>query len=78
MADPLSTLKFWTDTLKSNGLCCGCDSGDGKFVFPSGETIDSTRWLKLAAYVARIHARPSFKSLIEEETPFVQRFRDAA
>jgi hypothetical protein len=26
----------------------------------------------------RLHARPSFKALIEEETPFVQRFRDAA
>lgn len=30
--------------------------------------IDATRWPKLAAYVEAIHARPSFKSLIEEET----------
>jgi glutathione S-transferase len=44
----------------------------------AGEAIDSARWPKLAAYVARIHARPSVKALIEEETPFVQRFRDAA
>lgn len=31
-------------------------------------SVDRTRWPKLAAYVARIHARPSFKALIEEET----------
>ena len=43
-----------------------------------GEIIDGARWPKLAAYVTRIHARPSFQALIEEETPFVQRFRDAA
>jgi glutathione S-transferase len=47
-------------------------------VHHAGERIDSGRWPKLAAYVARIHGRPSFKALIEEETPFVQRFRDAA
>jgi glutathione S-transferase len=33
----------------------------------AGETVDSTRWPKLAAYVERIHARPSFKAVIEEE-----------
>ncbi len=33
----------------------------------AGETVDAKRWPKLAAYVERIHARPSFKSVIEEE-----------
>lgn len=33
----------------------------------TGESVDASRWPKLAAYVARIHARPSFKALIEEE-----------
>lgn len=32
-----------------------------------GVTPDATRWPKLAAYVERLHARPSFKALIEEE-----------
>ena len=44
----------------------------------AGEAVDGARWPKLAAYVSRLHARPSFQALIEEETPFVQRFRDAA
>ena len=43
----------------------------------AGETIDAKRWPKLAAYVARIHARPSFKAVLDEERPFVQRFRAA-
>jgi len=43
----------------------------------AGETVDGARWPRLAAYVARHHARPSFKALIDEETPFVQRFRAA-
>ncbi len=43
----------------------------------AGETVDATLWPKLGEYVKRIHARPSFKSLIDEETPFVQRFRAA-
>ncbi|MDJ0785572.1 MAG: glutathione S-transferase family protein [Myxococcota bacterium] len=30
-------------------------------------TIDAGRWPKLAAYIERIHSRPSFKGLIEEE-----------
>lgn len=46
-------------------------------VHHAGEIIDKGRWPKLAAYVARIHERPSFQSLIEEETPFVQRARAA-
>ncbi len=32
-----------------------------------GERVDPKRWPKLAAYVDRVHARPSFKPLIEEE-----------
>ncbi|HUO91137.1 MAG TPA: glutathione S-transferase family protein [Rhizomicrobium sp.] len=43
----------------------------------AGETVDAKRWPKLAAYVARMHARPSFKALIAEESPIVQRFRAA-
>ncbi len=43
----------------------------------AGETIDAGRWANLAKYVARIHARPSFKALIDEESPMVQRFRAA-
>ena len=46
-------------------------------VHHAGEIIDKDRWPKLAAYVARLHQRPSFQSLIEEETPFVQRARAA-
>jgi glutathione S-transferase len=33
----------------------------------AGERVDPKRWPRLAAYLARIHARPSFKALIEEE-----------
>jgi glutathione S-transferase len=33
----------------------------------AGVPIDAARWPKLAAYVERIQARPSFKPLIEEE-----------
>lgn len=33
----------------------------------AGETIDAKRWPKLAAYIDRILARPSFKAVIEEE-----------
>jgi glutathione S-transferase len=34
----------------------------------AGVTVDAARWPKLAAFVQRMHARPSFKALIEEET----------
>ncbi|HSC17857.1 MAG TPA: glutathione S-transferase family protein [Rhizomicrobium sp.] len=44
----------------------------------AGELVDASRWPNLAAYVARIHQRPSFQALIEEETPVVQHFRAAA
>ncbi|HEY1709136.1 MAG TPA: glutathione S-transferase family protein [Rhizomicrobium sp.] len=43
----------------------------------AGETIDAGRWADLAAFVARVHARPSFKALIDEESPLVSRFRAA-
>ncbi len=33
----------------------------------AGETVDATKYPKLAAYVGRVHARPSFKACIEEE-----------
>lgn len=42
-----------------------------------GETIDAARWPRLAAYIARIHARPSFKALIDEEAPIIKRFSGA-
>jgi glutathione S-transferase len=34
----------------------------------AGVTADAARWPKLAAYVDRVHSRPSFKALIEEES----------
>lgn len=43
----------------------------------AGETVDAARWPKLGAYMKRIHERASFKALIDEERPFVQRFRAA-
>ena len=36
----------------------------------AGYTVDAKRWPKLAGYVAGVHARPSFKRLIEAETAF--------
>jgi glutathione S-transferase len=33
----------------------------------AGVGVDATRWPKLASYVAGLHERPSFKTLIEEE-----------
>lgn len=32
-----------------------------------GEQADASRWPRLAAYVDRLHARPSFKGILEEE-----------
>jgi glutathione S-transferase len=43
----------------------------------AGEAMDNARWPKLAAYMKRIHERPSFKACIDEERPLVQRFRAA-
>jgi glutathione S-transferase len=42
-----------------------------------GETVDDGRWPKLAAYVRRLHERPSFKSLIAEESPLIKTLRAA-
>lgn len=42
-----------------------------------GEEVDSGRWPKLAAYVRRIHDRPSFQAMIDEESPLVKRLRAA-
>ena len=36
----------------------------------AGESVDAKRWPRLAAYLERHHARPSFKGLIEEERKF--------
>jgi glutathione S-transferase len=33
----------------------------------AGQTVDADRWPGLAAYLGRIHARPSYKAIIEEE-----------
>ena len=35
----------------------------------AGESVDAKRWPRLAAYLQRVHSRPSFKALIEEESP---------
>jgi len=35
----------------------------------TGMTPDAERWPKLAAYVQRMHDRPSFKAMIDEEAP---------
>ena len=43
----------------------------------AGETVDAKRWPNLARYVAAIHARPSFKALIDEERPICERMRAA-
>ncbi len=37
-------------------------------VMHAGEKVDASRWPKLAAYLEAVHARPSFKALIEEES----------
>lgn len=42
-----------------------------------GESVDSGRWPKLAAYVRRVLGRASFALLIAEETPAVQGARAA-
>ncbi len=33
-----------------------------------GDSIDAGRWPKFAAYIERVHSRPSFKACIEEES----------
>ena len=41
----------------------------------AGETLDQGRWPRLAAYVARLHARPTFAALIAEEMPLIEKAR---
>ncbi|HEY2068023.1 MAG TPA: glutathione S-transferase family protein [Rhizomicrobium sp.] len=43
----------------------------------AGEKLDASRWPHLAAFMTRLHERPSFKACIDEERPLVQRFRAA-
>ena len=43
----------------------------------AGEPVDGARWPKLADFAKRMHARPSFKSCIQEEQNFMQRLRAA-
>ncbi len=43
----------------------------------AGYKPDASRWPQLSAYLARIHARPSFKALIEEEAPMFAKTRAA-
>ena len=43
----------------------------------AGEELDAKRWPKFAAYIRAIHARPSFKALIDEESPLIRRFSAA-
>jgi glutathione S-transferase len=43
----------------------------------AGETVDTARWPHLAAFVKRVHARPSFHANMVKEAAFVQRLRVA-
>lgn len=43
----------------------------------AGEVPSDARWPRLAAYIARIHARPSFAALLSEEHSVIARFRAA-
>jgi glutathione S-transferase len=43
----------------------------------AGGSIDPARWPRLADYIVRLHARPSFKACIDEERPFIARVRAA-
>ena len=43
----------------------------------AGETLDASRWPRLAAFTARLHERPSFKTAIDEERKLVRRVRAA-
>lgn len=39
--------------------------------FHAGETIDTARWPNLSDYVIRLHARPSFERILEQERQLV-------
>lgn len=41
----------------------------------AGGEVDPAKWPKLAAYVKRILARPSFKTFIDEERPYIDKMR---
>jgi len=41
----------------------------------AGGVVDSVKLPKLAGYVNRIHSRPSFKVLIDEERPYIDKMR---
>jgi glutathione S-transferase len=43
----------------------------------TGEALDAGRWPKLAAYVKKLHARPSFKAMLDEEGPVIAHVRAA-
>lgn len=43
----------------------------------AGEALDAERWPQLARYTAALLARPSFKTVVDEERPIVERFRAA-
>lgn len=43
----------------------------------AGECVNENVWPKLGAYIAHLHARPSFKDRINEEAPFVAQVRAA-
>ncbi|MGC8536589.1 MAG: glutathione S-transferase family protein [Rhizomicrobium sp.] len=43
----------------------------------AGEVPSKERWPQLSAYVARIHARPSFAGLVAEENGLIAHFRAA-
>jgi glutathione S-transferase len=55
------------DFLVGNSLTIGDIGVGAQFVnlFLSGVTPDAGKWPKLAAYLGRIHSRPSFKALID-------------
>lgn len=38
-----------------------------------GESVDASRWPKMAAYVERMHQRPAFQHQIEKETGFIRK-----
>ena len=43
----------------------------------AGFKVDATKWPALADYVARMHARPSFRALIDEEAALFAKTRAA-
>jgi glutathione S-transferase len=43
----------------------------------TGEKLDTGRWPNLARYIGMIHARPSFKAMLDEERPICERMRAA-